>query len=398
MTLDVATLFVASIAIEFVLALYFWTLWLGRREQRMHLWIAASITTGMAGSLGFMLRGVAPDWIAVWAAQVCFIQVFAFLWAGVRRVHGRTHPTRVVWAGSLLWSAACLIPAFFHAEAVRNAVATLAFTAYCVAMSAELLRRAGATSPSRRLTAALLLSLSAASVAMTVYSALRDDVVTPLSSPSSLPALWLLLYTAIYLTLVVALTTLELGNEAQRQREAAATDALTGLLNRRAFIDGAARLATHPRGATLLMLDLDHFKQINDHWGHAAGDRALVLFAGALLDVTVRSPHAVVARIGGEEFAVLLPGTPRADALAIAAEIAARTRELRHTPGAPRMTVSIGTAAGPMNDRTLDELLAAADQALYRAKRGGRDRVEQEYAPCGGTAIAYVAGDTDLAA
>jgi diguanylate cyclase (GGDEF)-like protein len=284
-----------------------------------------------------------------------------------------------VWSGSIVWTAACLVPAFFAAEAVRNVVATLAFTAYCLAMSGELLRRVhGYRSPSRWLTATLLVLLSATSLAMTAYTALRSDVVTPLHSASSLPALWLLAYTAIYLTLVLSVTTLELGNEAQRQREAATTDSLTGLLNRRAFMERAVPAAADPHGATLLMLDLDHFKQVNDRWGHSAGDRALVLFAGALLDELGAGHCAMPARIGGEEFAVLLVGVSRDDVLALAGRIAARTRELRHTPGAARLTVSIGVAVGVAGERSIGDLLSAADQALYRAKRAGRDRIEQE--------------------
>ncbi len=381
MTLDVATLFIAGTTIEVVMALYFWTLWLGRRQERIHLWTACSITAGVFGCLCYMLRGVAPDWLAVWAAQVCFIQVFAFLWAGVRLVHARPRRPLAVWSGAVVWTAACLIPAFFTAEAVRNVVATLAFTTYCLAMSTELLRRIhGYRSPSRWLTATLLLLLSATSLAMTAYTALRSDILVPLHSASPLPGLWLLAYIAIYLTLVLSVTTLELGNEAQRQREAATTDSLTGLLNRRAFMERAVPAAAAPHGATLLMLDLDHFKQVNDRWGHSAGDRALVLFAGALLDALGSGHCAMPARIGGEEFAVLLVGVSHRDALALAGRIAARTRELRHTPGASRLTVSIGLAIGQSGERTLGDLLTAADQALYRAKRAGRDRIEEETA------------------
>jgi diguanylate cyclase (GGDEF)-like protein len=378
-TLDVATLFIASMAIEFVMALYFWTLWLGHRAERVYLWVACSITAGMVGCCCYLLRGVAPAWIAVWAAQLCFIQVFAFLWGGVRLVHARPRPAWQLWSGAMVWTAACLIPGLFAAEAARNVVATLAFTIYCLAMTGELLRHAHARSaPTRWLTAALLMLISAASLALAAYSALHDAPVRPLDSASSLPGAWLLLYTAIYVTLVLSLTTLELGNEAQRQREAATTDSLTGLLNRRAFMERATPALAHPRGAALLMLDIDHFKQVNDRWGHSAGDRALVLFAGALLDATGGVCGAVPARIGGEEFAVLLPGDARDEATALAMRIAARIRELRHTPGAGRITVSIGLAEGDAGTRMLDDLLAAADRALYRAKRGGRDRLERE--------------------
>ncbi len=380
--LDGATLLIASMAVQFVMALYFWTLWLGRRDQRVHLWIAASITAGVLGCGCYMLRGVAPEPLAMWAAQLCFVQVFAFLWGGVRLVHARPRPAWIVWSGAAVLSASCLIPALVAAEALRNVVATLAFSSYGLAMTGDLLRRRHArTAPTRWLTGGLLLLVAAASLAFAADAGRHSVAVASLVSIPSLPALWLLFHTTIYVTLVLSLTTLELGNEAQRQREAATTDSLTGLLNRRAFMERATPAAGHPRGATLLMLDIDHFKQVNDLWGHSAGDRALVLFAGALLDATGGVLGAFAARIGGEEFAVLLPGRSRDEAAALGLRIAARVRELRHTPGATRMTVSIGLAESGTAMATLDELLSGADRALYRAKRGGRDRLEQDSAP-----------------
>jgi diguanylate cyclase (GGDEF)-like protein len=159
----------------------------------------------------------------------------------------------------------------------------------------------------------------------------------------------------------------------------ATTDSLTGLVNRRAFferVDGARMLASrqgHP--ISLMMLDLDHFKRINDRYGHAAGDDALRVFASAAQQV-LREPD-IMGRLGGEEFAVALPGTDLAGAVQAA-------ERLRHAVGASllplcdvdyTMSVSIGVVALDP-DEHINAALARADHALYVAKSAGRNRVE----------------------
>jgi diguanylate cyclase (GGDEF)-like protein len=161
----------------------------------------------------------------------------------------------------------------------------------------------------------------------------------------------------------------------------ATVDSLTGLLNRYAFFDQAQALRLRPAGAArmaLLMLDLDHFKRINDRFGHATGDEALRLFAHTVR--TTLAGRGVVGRMGGEEFALALAGTLD-DALQVAEQLrAAVTAVLLPTSEAPyTVTVSIGVAALHANE-TLAAGLARADQALYDAKRAGRNRVAPSHA------------------
>ncbi|MHA6692002.1 GGDEF domain-containing protein [Devosia sp. A449] len=168
-------------------------------------------------------------------------------------------------------------------------------------------------------------------------------------------------------------------NTAQARLEFAAEhDALTGLFNRGAFVERAARLLTSGarNGACMLMLDVDHFKQINDTHGHAMGDDVLGAI-GVLLRRALREDD-LIGRIGGEEFAVLLPGTSILAATIIAERIrrAMATCQVPCQSGQPvPVTVSIGLAHG-VAGTPLGTLMSAADTALYRAKRGGRDRVE----------------------
>jgi diguanylate cyclase (GGDEF)-like protein len=161
-------------------------------------------------------------------------------------------------------------------------------------------------------------------------------------------------------------------------KTAASMDPLTGMLNRRGFSEACARViereANAGRPVTVLIFDIDHFKSINDRFGHPAGDEILKLFATIVLNSLRISDLS--GRIGGEEFAALLPCALEEGVLA-----AERVREGFATSGIVvdegpvDTTVSIGVAGGPAGTE-LEVLLASADTALYQAKRGGRNRVE----------------------
>ncbi|MBP6077225.1 MAG: GGDEF domain-containing protein [Xanthomonadales bacterium] len=164
-----------------------------------------------------------------------------------------------------------------------------------------------------------------------------------------------------------------------RARNDAAHDGLTGLANRRsAMARLAAEIAQAQRrkqSLALLALDLDHFKQVNDRHGHAAGDRVLIEFAATLRDSLRQGDLG--ARVGGEEFIAILPQTDREAAAIVAERIRERCEALqvRRDDGVViRFTISIGLAMLDGSDVT-GSLLARADVALYRAKREGRNRV-----------------------
>ena len=159
------------------------------------------------------------------------------------------------------------------------------------------------------------------------------------------------------------------------------SDSLTGLGNRRYFesrLDEAISYAArHRHPLSLAMADLDHFKRINDTYGHEAGDRALQAFADVLLRLTRRED--VVARFGGEEFLVLLPETGGDRAAAFAERVRIATSELEVLGDDHRITVSIGVAELEGGESG-ESMIKRADEALYEAKAEGRDRVVR-YAP-----------------
>ena len=165
----------------------------------------------------------------------------------------------------------------------------------------------------------------------------------------------------------------------ERMTELAYRDGLTNIYNRRYFYEIArielSRCARSDSAASLLMLDLDHFKSINDRFGHDGGDIVLRESA-ALIESQLRS-YDIFGRLGGEEFAVLLPETGYAEAAMIAQRILDQLRD--YSFSAPLadtgVTASVGIAGNDVCQEGLEQLIRAADDKLYEAKRGGRDQV-----------------------
>lgn len=190
------------------------------------------------------------------------------------------------------------------------------------------------------------------------------------------PARWV---DVMVVAVAVALVVIWLGerNEAlvARLRQESHTDSLTGLLNRRGFDERAKLALAHARRArtslAMATFDVDYFKRINDEWGHEAGDRVLARIGAAIASHT--RVIDVAARMGGEEFTVLLAGADAAEAGALAERVRAALA-LPDPSGTPSVRVSAGVAAceAPAD---IETCLRHADSALYQAKRSGRDRV-----------------------
>jgi len=192
-----------------------------------------------------------------------------------------------------------------------------------------------------------------------------------------LPGLTWAMVTGTLAVLGILMTTLrgQLDQLVKQLAAAARTDSLTQLANRRELEERfAAELERSTRTArplSIVVVDLDWFKEYNDRFGHSAGDRVLVLLAQALKRATRTSD--VVARLGGEEFGVLAPETDETEAYLLSERLRAEVRSAfaRETE---KMTISCGVASFPIHGITLGELLHAADRALYEAKESGRDR------------------------
>lgn len=220
-------------------------------------------------------------------------------------------------------------------------------------------------------------------------------------------AIWLALPLLMFVTLrVVTLLFNHYLAAGEKMQRLAETDPLTQLANRRhygaEFGKESARQRRDGSPLSMLMLDIDFFKRVNDRWGHASGDHVLVALAGVLRG-NLREID-LPARIGGEEFAVLLPGTTLAEATHTAERLrlAVQATVVDPAPDAPpsdsgdgriRFTVSIGVAeAGIDACQTLDAMLATADRRLYAAKQGGRNQVCAADVPAGNAGVPPVQG------
>lgn len=174
--------------------------------------------------------------------------------------------------------------------------------------------------------------------------------------------------------------TLELEDAKQKAEQQARTDVLTGLNNRRAFFERAERIDAQSRrynhAYVLAMIDIDHFKLVNDTWGHEAGDDALKV-VGQIIFKSLRETD-ILGRIGGEEFAVMLPETTVTEGALLVERLrkAIEDAKIQTSKGEINVTISIGVAALEELNSSLDTVVANSDAALYLAKDAGRNRVE----------------------
>jgi diguanylate cyclase (GGDEF)-like protein len=165
----------------------------------------------------------------------------------------------------------------------------------------------------------------------------------------------------------------------KRLQELASTDSLTGVLNRRAFMKEAMNkfdlAKRYQRPLSLLMLDVDHFKKVNDTYGHQTGDHVLTQLSAVMKD-SLRSTD-IISRIGGEEFAIILPETSLEKTIEFTERLlnTIRNTKINVEPDTSfNITVSIGVATVPPVSSGLDTVMKKADDALYKAKSEGRDR------------------------
>lgn len=211
---------------------------------------------------------------------------------------------------------------------------------------------------------------------------LHTGVIVPGAVPLGVILVNVAIAQLIYVVLLLAISRLRSDylrtrERAEWMRQMAATDPLTGVANRRALnerlVASVALLERHGQPLSVLLLDIDHFKPINDQHGHATGDAVLVELAG-LMSEQLRVSD-LLGRWGGEEFMVLAASTPLGAAVELAERIREATMACRFSHGQP-LTVSIGVAQAQVGERP-EQLVARADVALYEAKRLGRNQVRQ---------------------
>jgi diguanylate cyclase (GGDEF)-like protein len=377
-------LFIALLnpGIALVLASAFLALWL---HQRHRLYLAVMALAYCASAIGFLLQyfnlpfGHDPTRVL---SNLCFTLAASCLACAVVARYGRRVPYLAIGflaAGGL---AAFFWFLFVHPHLTwRIYSINFAFGGICLVVAAEL-RTVRGNGPTEK----ILFVLSLAS-ALNFF--LRTLVVLEMSGPLVSQAdlydsiYWntaLLSHAVLSLLIALSLFTAAALDVLTSLKSESHTDPLSGLLNRRGFEERATAMLKRAQEsgapAALVLADLDHFKAVNDVFGHAVGDRVIVAFAAALRSTAGKS--GIVGRLGGEEFAVLLPVSDLGAARLFAESV--RTAFPRNTPGdlpvKARVTASFGVAAG---DDSLTALLSQADNALYQAKRSGRDSVRISY-------------------
>ncbi len=345
------------------------------QERHWRWWFAANVVLALS-LIGY---GVAP--LVPYAANVpdlLLVAGFALRWQAARAFAGRTTPAPVIVAPVAALLLVAAVPYALLLHGLVYAAVNLFLTGLALAAAAEFWRVRCDGLPSR-LALVGAYALIAASFAIRVVQGVAgaDDFAPGLQDD---PMLTAHLIMGLLHTTAAGAFALSLAYErgAAELRRAASHDALTGLLNRGAFEQEVQRRLAEspPRPFAVAFFDIDHFKSINDRFGHAAGDEALRVCAG-ILRHNLRSGDAV-ARIGGEEFAVVLLDADLAGACEVADRIrneiaAASVRSGRH---AFSMTVSAGVSHSGEGPRDYDSLMRRADGGLYRAKAAGRDRIE----------------------
>ncbi len=372
MRLDLPTLFMMTVAVTFTVGVLFLLSWSQtRRERALAVWGVAHLVGSLA-SLMLALRGQIPDSLSIGLANALMIGAYGLIWSGVRAFERRA--PRLGWAaaGSAVWLVACLVPPFYASLSARVILASGAAGLYC-ALGAHTIWRGRGEPLVSRYPALVLLATYAALYWIRIPLALMAPM--PASVAIASPWFAILCFVGTLFSVAIAFVFMALTKErAEReQRIAAETDPLTGIANRRALVARAERhLATEP--AALLLFDLDHFKAINDRYGHSVGDAALTAFCH--IAAPLLPPGAVFGRMGGEEFACLLPRLDPRGAADVAERVRVAVARFAH-PGYPdlRLRVSVGAAAETQIGGSLDYLLRQADTALYRAKHAGRDCV-----------------------
>jgi diguanylate cyclase (GGDEF)-like protein len=370
-SLDLPTLSLVAVCIAGLLGLFLIIDWMQQRNVRALAWWGAAYLIGASA----MALGTMPaPFIKLPAAVPGALTFLAcgMVWNGVRLFQGRRVLPFATFIGAALWLGLVQIPGMLE-SGNREILGALIVPVYTFFIAMELWRERRRTRYSR--------------AAAVVVPCLHAGIfLVPLAMRAFLPdghsGAWLTVFTletilyAVGTAFIVMLMVKD--HHVHVYRTAASTDHLTGALNRRAFIENAETLrkrrARRGEPVAVLMFDLDHFKSINDRFGHSVGDEVLRLFARVTRAST--RLNDIIGRFGGEEFVAIVPGE-----IDIAKKIAERVRTAFENAGTVieshpiGATVSIGAAASYNATTPVETLIAKADAALYRAKHDGRNRV-----------------------
>jgi diguanylate cyclase (GGDEF)-like protein len=353
------------------------------REANALRWFAATFLCGAVGIVLLLSSPHAYDTLPREFASAVFLLGYGFLFTACRRFNRRPVIWPAVFVAPILWLALCWT--FTPSVPVRVGVVSAMMAVFCLACAAEL--RFGDRDAIRgRNGAAIVLVIHglfylSRSILHPILMPGQPWIEKPASPWGAVLGAETLVFVFFFGFLTIAMTR---ERTAQRLRKASLEDVLTGIGNRRALIQSGRALLergeTDGHGIACILFDLDHFKTVNDTHGHDAGDRLLIRFATMAVESLPLT--CLFCRIGGEEFAALLPDTGFAEASAFAETIRAAFEHcaIPGRGGPISATVSAGISVSAPRDAGIEALLSRADVNLYRAKARGRNRVEDDSA------------------
>jgi diguanylate cyclase (GGDEF)-like protein len=350
------------------------TLWVHKPEKRHNLFLAAGFAATGFGVTLVALRGQIDSFVSIQVGNIIALSAYSFWLAGLMRLEDRKIEGWIA-IPPLVWVAAMFI------EPVRESMASRILLYHICAgigyfmLAGMLLSHKGHISGMRKLLAAVLL-LQAFSGAITAGVVIPFNLLTGQVVPMNTPIAF---SGALSLMAVIMISAKMFMEDNERHlRQLAKTDHLTGAFNRRGLHeefdrikDGAANSGKH---IAIILFDIDHFKKINDNYGHQVGDQILVHFCD--LANRILGDQGVFVRMGGEEFAVIaeMDAPTKATAIAEAVRTYLARAPIKVGPESAQVTVSAGIATELVDDADLSNLLTLADRALYVAKKCGRNR------------------------
>lgn len=377
--LDINSLFFAMVAISFTVALITGAVAYRNEFSGLSEWSWALALHGVAYSL-FLLRDQVSNWLSIVLANVSLASVLALFTLGVCGFQRRRLSPWIVW--SPVGALAVLFVLFIDDTGARIVVLGVVTVVQSV-MVLALLLKGRHTTPGRGqyflMGAITIIAAMLALRAMMVGSGVVQ--VATLQSTNSLQSMTFLVSMICIITMGQGLVLMSAERAVHRNLHLAIRDELTGLSSRRFVLDSLeqqlalGRRMGHP--LSVLVVDADHFKRVNDTHGHLVGDRMLRHLA-AKIQARLRS-YDVAGRYGGEEFLIVLPHTGVAAAIKVAESLRQTISETPLVLGPEQslgITVSIGVAECTDGSAQAEQLIHWADAALYRAKAGGRNRVE----------------------
>lgn len=360
-----------------IVATFVTAMWAKERHRVDLLSWSAAFWVGAIGIFFLAFRNVAPAWFSIGLGNLLAVTSPGLFLVGFRAFDGKPPHVWVGGIAPLVWGVLYFgVPAFANDI---NARIVLVSIMVCV-LSVVIAHTAWAGRHKEKSMARNAVVWFFASHALVYVSRIPLAFYRPLQETDSLsPAGWFGYYTfelyvhALFAGMAIFVLVRERVERAYRS--ASESDPLTGILNRRAFLAQSQASMDNGSGGALALIDVDHFKRINDNYGHPAGDAALSAFCRWV--ESQLSAGMVFGRIGGEEFAVWLPGSGGEKAAATVERIRSvvASGQLKTDRGTFGFTVSIGVCSDVPADGSMEVAMGVADHALYLSKRGGRDRV-----------------------